>query len=192
MMTCRTIKLSYICGAGRCNIQVNVDIPVDTELAGPLQEGCIWRQARGSAAEVSGFDDMDASSQEVGVAQQWFDELDNLAFETVGDDANGNPETNSQEENRLSIHSAINISPGTSEVIIYAALYLKMKKNSIYQEFCHEENVKRILDIVNHRSGKLGTDACAQLSYGVYAITGKEVTTMGKALLVFSELQILP
>ncbi|PIA61634.1 hypothetical protein AQUCO_00300866v1 [Aquilegia coerulea] len=151
---------------GRCNIQINIDIPMDTELAGPLQEECIWRQARGSAAEISGFDDMETSTQKVGVAQQWFDELDNLAFsgpEASVDGANGASGTNIQGENRVHIRSAINISPGTSEVIIYAALYLKMKKDSIYHATPREENVKRILNIVNHKSEELGTDACVRL-----------------------------
>ncbi|PQP93092.1 uncharacterized protein Pyn_14596 [Prunus yedoensis var. nudiflora] len=38
------------------------DIPVDTELVEQLQEGCIWRRARGSATVVSGIDDVRGSS----------------------------------------------------------------------------------------------------------------------------------
>jgi len=41
---------------GRCNITVCIDIPVATELAAPLAENCIWRQVRGSGAEISGSD----------------------------------------------------------------------------------------------------------------------------------------
>ncbi|KAF5202071.1 Nhl domain-containing protein [Thalictrum thalictroides] len=151
---------------GKCEIHVNIDIPMETELVGPLQEECIWRQARGSAAEISGFDDMETSTQKVGVAQQWFDELDNLAFsgsEASVDDANGGSGTNIQGESRVHIRTAINISPGTSEVIIYGALYLKMKKDSKYHATPREENVKRILNIVNHKSEEQGTDACVQL-----------------------------
>jgi hypothetical protein len=40
---------------GRIDIKLNVDIPVDTELVEPLQEGSIWCQARGAATEVSGL-----------------------------------------------------------------------------------------------------------------------------------------
>ncbi|KAL6271102.1 hypothetical protein ACE6H2_028013 [Prunus campanulata] len=38
-----------------------VDIPVDTE----FQQGCIWRQARGSATQVSGIEDVRGSSEKV-------------------------------------------------------------------------------------------------------------------------------
>ncbi|KAL5711758.1 hypothetical protein ACHQM5_014003 [Ranunculus cassubicifolius] len=149
---------------GRCDIHININIPVDTELAVRLQEGCIWRQARGSAAEVSRYDDTDTSTEKVGVAQQWFDELDNLAFSGTGsetsiDDENNSPGPKVQEKNRVQIHSVINISPGTSEVIIYAVLYLRIKKDRISED----ENVKRILNIGNPKNKKPGTDACMQL-----------------------------
>lgn len=51
--------------AGRIDIQLNVDIPVDTELVEPLQEGCIWYQARGAATEVSAVEDVAGSSEKV-------------------------------------------------------------------------------------------------------------------------------
>ncbi|CAN1767395.1 hypothetical protein LINPERHAP1_LOCUS10243 [Linum perenne] len=38
---------------GRTDIEIKVDIPTDVELVEPLHEGCIWRQARGTATEVS-------------------------------------------------------------------------------------------------------------------------------------------
>jgi hypothetical protein len=50
---------------GRIDIQLNVDIPVDTELVEPLREGCIWLQARGAATEVSGVEDVAGSSEKV-------------------------------------------------------------------------------------------------------------------------------
>ena len=49
--------------AGRIDIQLNVDIPVDTELVEPLQDGCIWHQARGAATEVSAVEDVAGSSE---------------------------------------------------------------------------------------------------------------------------------
>lgn len=151
---------------GRCDIQVNIDIPVDTVLAGPLQEGCVWRQARGSAAEVSGDDGIDTSTEKVGVAQQWFDELDNLAFSgaagpeqaSAADDDSINSSTKFEQENRVHIQSAINISPGTSEVIIYAVLYLKMKMKSISNEKHRKEIVERILRIADPKAESLKTD----------------------------------
>lgn len=42
-----------------------VEIPGDTELVEPLQDGCIWRLARGAAAEVSGAEELEAASKEV-------------------------------------------------------------------------------------------------------------------------------
>jgi hypothetical protein len=50
---------------GRIDIQLNVDIPVDTELVEPLQEGCIWCQARGAATEVSGIEVIAGPSEKV-------------------------------------------------------------------------------------------------------------------------------
>lgn len=50
---------------GRIDIQLNIDIPEDTELVEPLQEGCVWRQARGAAIEVSGAERKAASLEKV-------------------------------------------------------------------------------------------------------------------------------
>ncbi|KAL5997075.1 hypothetical protein ACLOJK_008003 [Asimina triloba] len=47
---------------GRCDIRM---IPEGTELAVPLKECCIWRQARGSAVEVSGIQSGAPSSEKV-------------------------------------------------------------------------------------------------------------------------------
>lgn len=46
-----------------------VEIPEDTELVEPLQDGCIWRLARGAAAVVSGAEDLVASSAKVQTVQ---------------------------------------------------------------------------------------------------------------------------
>ncbi|KAI3898463.1 hypothetical protein MKX03_001361, partial [Papaver bracteatum] len=103
--------------SGRCDIEVNVQIPKDTELAAPLQEGCIWRQARGSAAEVSGSEEVATSAKKVGIAQQWFEELDdNLAFsrEELSEEEDKNL-SNFHQDSRVVINCVVNISPGTSE-----------------------------------------------------------------------------
>lgn len=50
---------------GRVDIKLNIDLPEDTELVEPLQEGCIWRQARGTATDVSTADIRAASSEKV-------------------------------------------------------------------------------------------------------------------------------
>ncbi|XP_010241115.1 PREDICTED: uncharacterized protein LOC104585814 [Nelumbo nucifera] len=154
---------------GRCDIQVTVDIPEGTELAAPLEEVCIWRQARGSAAEVSGSNGVSISSEKVGVAQQWFDELDNLAFSEPGSESNIQEETDSsdrnfQDEKVVHIDSAVNISPGTSEVIIYAVLYLKLSRAWMSAGVNQENKAQRLLDILNYdRSGKKGRDSSIQL-----------------------------
>ncbi|XP_068666368.1 uncharacterized protein [Aristolochia californica] len=67
-----------------------------------------------------GFEDGDFHSAKVGVAQQWFDELDNLAFSKDGmemriDDEERNSNEDSEDEKSVHIDCADNISPGTSE-----------------------------------------------------------------------------
>lgn len=57
---------------------------------------------------------------QVGVAQQWYDDLDNLAFSTneselTAEDENEILDPRSQEEG-VHIGCAVNTSPGTSEV----------------------------------------------------------------------------
>jgi hypothetical protein len=42
---------------GKIDIHLSVDVPADIELVEPLQESCIWCQARGAATEISGMDD---------------------------------------------------------------------------------------------------------------------------------------
>lgn len=54
---------------GRIDIKINVDIPLDTELVEPLQEGCVWLQARGAATEVSRAEDLMGSSEKVHTLQ---------------------------------------------------------------------------------------------------------------------------
>ncbi|KAF8402079.1 hypothetical protein HHK36_013031 [Tetracentron sinense] len=152
---------------GKCEIRVNIDIPEDTELAAPLQEGCIWRQARGSATEVLGSEGLAKSAEKVGVAQQWFDDLDNLVISASAPESavlgdNRTPDQNLQDE--LHIECTLNTSPGTSEVIIYAVLYLKLNRTWNSCGDHQEKKAARIIEISNHeRSGKLGRDGCIQL-----------------------------
>ncbi|KAL5997079.1 hypothetical protein ACLOJK_008007 [Asimina triloba] len=155
---------------GRCDIWVNVEIPEGTELAAPLEEGCIWRQARGSAVEVSGVQSGAASSEKVGVAQQWYDELDNLAFSKPGSEPNNLAEEveenisdiSSQGGNTVHIDCAVNISPGTSEVVINAVLYLKLTdKNGSCSNHHDIRTAEMILDISDHdRRQRRGADGC--------------------------------
>ncbi|WVZ95198.1 hypothetical protein U9M48_040992 [Paspalum notatum var. saurae] len=120
---------------GRCNITVYVDIPVDTELAAPLAENCIWRQVRGSGAEISGSDGSDTATEMVGIAQQWYDELDNLAFSEVAEEpatshgGDDKPADQSyQDQRRVQFTCAVSVSPGTCELVASAVLYLKLAR----------------------------------------------------------------
>ncbi|KAK7836297.1 protein suppressor of quenching 1 [Quercus suber] len=158
----------FICDTGRIDIQLNVDIPVDTELVEPLQDGCIWHQARGAATEVSAVEDVAGSSEKVGVAQQWYDELDSLAFSTpetelTVEDDNITKDNKFQDE-RVHINCAVNTSPGTSEVIICAVLYLKLRKNPDLEEDNQEKYAARIVDILKpERTIRTGGESCIHL-----------------------------
>lgn len=46
-------------------MQVIIDLPTGTELVEPIQEGCIWRQARGAAVEISRQDQKEISIEKV-------------------------------------------------------------------------------------------------------------------------------
>ncbi|CAI0498732.1 unnamed protein product [Linum tenue] len=157
---------------GRTDIDIKVDIPIDTELVEPLHEGCIWRQARGAATEVSGTNAELESSEKVGVAQKWYDELDNLAFSSaaesetiVEDDDSTTADTRNFEDDKVRIHCAVNTSPGLSEVIIYAPLYLRLRRDAnVDEEDNQDKHAARIADILKWGSHGLTTrDSCIQL-----------------------------
>ncbi|KAG7011323.1 NHL repeat-containing protein 2 [Cucurbita argyrosperma subsp. argyrosperma] len=65
---------------GKVGIHINVDLPTDIELVESIQEDSIWRQTRGTATEISIVEKVSGLSEKVGSAQQWYDELDSLAF----------------------------------------------------------------------------------------------------------------
>ncbi|KAH6837114.1 hypothetical protein C2S53_017284 [Perilla frutescens var. hirtella] len=119
---------------GRVDIGLIVDIPQHTDLVELPQEGCIWHQARGAAAEISRAE-RQIASRKVSQTQKFYDDLDNLIF-VAPEEEESTTETESQapdeglQEGRVRIGCTINTSPGTSEVIIYAALYLRLKKNT--------------------------------------------------------------
>lgn len=146
---------------GRIDIHLSVDVPMDIELVEPLEESCIWCQARGAAAEISGIE------YKAGVAQQWYDELDYLATPktesevNVQDDnldKNSESEINVQDE-KVHVSCGVCTSPGTSEVIIYAVLYCKLRRVPNSNECNREEHAARILDILSSkRSGKAERD----------------------------------
>ncbi|XP_062196351.1 uncharacterized protein LOC133899377 [Phragmites australis] len=147
---------------GKCNITVYVDVPVHTELAAPLAETCIWRQVRGSGAEISGSDGPDTTTEKVGIAQQWYDELDNLAFSEVAEEPTPHEGDNKpadrsyQDKRRVHFTCAVNVSPGTCELVASAALYLKIDRA---KDDCGDQKalVKRIIRC-QHREEHAGVE----------------------------------
>ncbi|CAI9774419.1 unnamed protein product [Fraxinus pennsylvanica] len=126
---------------GTIDIELNIDIPQHTNLVEPLKEGCIWRQARGAATEIS-----------VGAAQQWYDEIDSLSFsvqEIETSSENGSTHPVEGQEGKVRIGCTINTSPGTSEVIIYAALYLRLKRNPSSDVDNQVKKATRIADVLD-------------------------------------------
>ncbi|KAJ8534586.1 hypothetical protein K7X08_016314 [Anisodus acutangulus] len=138
---------------GKVDIRLNVDIPEYVDLVEPLSESCIWRQTRGAAAEIAEADSTITSSQKVGVAQQWYDEIDHLAFSTPEVEATIEEGTMSRAEEipegKVEISCSVNLSPGTSEVIISAALYLRLKRDSDASSDSRERKAARIADLLN-------------------------------------------
>ncbi|KMZ65755.1 hypothetical protein ZOSMA_30G00360 [Zostera marina] len=144
---------------GKCNIWMNINIPEGFELAAPLNEECIWIQARGSAAEVS-KSEMTESEQKIGPTQQWYDELDNLVFTNQNDESDDpkaesgtehddlHSDTNQYDKNMLNIECSVNTSPGTSQVIISAALYLKSDQTFTPSDHLDDkDNTTRVLNM---------------------------------------------
>ncbi|KAG0498564.1 hypothetical protein HPP92_003255, partial [Vanilla planifolia] len=138
---------------GRVDIRVNVDIPRDAKLAAPLDDNCVWYQAKGSSAVVSKTEDENTPREKVGIAQQWFDELDNLAFlntqlensECTVQNDDKSIEKGLEDTEKPKLNCAVNVSPGTSEIIVSAALYLKLSPTV---------NLKDATSILNPREHK--------------------------------------
>ncbi|KAI3411672.1 uncharacterized protein J3R85_017714 [Psidium guajava] len=152
---------------GSVHIKLNVDIPKDTELVEPVQEGSIWRQARGAATEVRESEEV-GSSEKVGVAQQWYNELDDLPF--TGPESESISEANDDALNKriddknVCIDCAVNTSPGSSEVIVYAALYLRLRRNLDVLEDDREKCAGVLSDLLVPKSSrKMGGDLCREI-----------------------------
>ncbi|KAK2411614.1 haloacid dehalogenase hydrolase family protein [Trifolium repens] len=148
---------------GKIDIHLSVDVPADIELVEPLQDSCIWRQARGAATEISGMDDP-SSIDKVGVAQQWYDELDYIAApkpeHEIPKDDNLDKNIVVEDDDKIHINSSVCTSPGTSEVVIFAALYCKLKKIPNTNDGNQEKYAARILDFLSSkRSGKSERDS---------------------------------
>ncbi|KAL2557053.1 NHL domain-containing protein [Forsythia ovata] len=137
---------------GTVDIELNIDIPQHTNLVEPLQEGCIWRQARGAATEISGAVNKATSTEKVGAAQQWYDEIDSLSFsvqEIESSTENGSMHAGEGQDGKVLIGCTVNTSPGASEVIIYAALYLRLKRSPTSDVDDQVKKATRIADVLD-------------------------------------------
>ncbi|XP_075520195.1 uncharacterized protein LOC142553659 isoform X4 [Primulina tabacum] len=136
---------------GRVDIELYISVPQQTELVEQPREGCIWRLARGAAAEVSELENKALSTEKVGIAQQWYDELDNLCYSTSIEEESSTEEESKPvvQEGVARIGCTINSSPGTSEVIILAALYLRLKKSTISTIESCEDTVTKMVSIMD-------------------------------------------
>ncbi|KAK8968481.1 hypothetical protein KSP40_PGU012882 [Platanthera guangdongensis] len=101
----------------------------------------------------------------VGVAQQWYDELDNLAFTNPGPESlDSNDETDGksvdgsfQDGEKVQLKCAVNVSSGTSEVIVSAALYLKPSPA------LNVEEAVNLLNPQTHEHGGAAENGCIGL-----------------------------
>lgn len=148
---------------GRIDIHLAIDIPTNTELLEPLHESCVWRQTRGAAMEVSGLESNASAKEKVGVAQQWYDELDNLAFTTEPEPEVSTRTSTSRrnlEDGKIHIDCIVNTSPGTSEVTILAPLYLKLRSDSENCKDTREMKAAQIAGILKaDRAGRVRKEA---------------------------------
>nr|XP_009782935.1 PREDICTED: uncharacterized protein LOC104231616 isoform X2 [Nicotiana sylvestris] len=151
---------------GRVDIRLNLDIPVYFDLIEPLRENCVWRQVRGAATEISEADSTITSSEKVGVAQQWYDEIDHLAFSTPEIESTIEEVSVSHgeeiPEGKIEISCSINTSPGTSEVIICAAAYLRLKKDTDVCSESRQRKAARIADLLNQGRTRVSRDVIVQ------------------------------
>nr|GLL16953.1 uncharacterized protein LOC109190975 isoform X1 [Ipomoea trifida] len=144
---------------GKVDIKLSIEIPKSFELVEPLIESCIWLQARGAATVVSEAERI-STSEKVCAAQQWYDELDHRTF--WESELESNKEVHSSTESSVEVLSSshsevvpegkvlidcsINTSPGTSEVIISAALYLKLRKTADTSMDSREQKAAKMAD----------------------------------------------
>nr|GMC77855.1 uncharacterized protein LOC109190975 isoform X1 [Ipomoea batatas] len=145
-----------ICNTGKVDIKLSIEIPKSFELVEPLSESCIWLQARGAAIVVSEAERI-STSEKVCAAQQWYDELDHRTFwesELESNKVHSSTESSVEvlssspsevvPEGKVLIDCCINTSPGTSEVIISAALYLKLRKTADTDMDSREQKAAKI------------------------------------------------
>ncbi|XP_074317246.1 uncharacterized protein LOC141653394 isoform X2 [Silene latifolia] len=166
---------SYSLLPGKIDVHMAVSIPDNTELIEPLQEHCVWRQVRGAAMEVLKMETTAETSDktrfpfldmlQVGAAQKWYDDLDNLAFETEPEESKEEirPGVDFQ-DGKIHIDCVVKTSPGTSEVVISAPLYLKLRSSCKTHGKSRDMKAAEIADILKpQRNGRLERDTFIRL-----------------------------
>lgn len=125
---------------GRSLLCFHVALPPGAALAAPLEEGAIWRQARGSITELSSIQGA-LKGREVTWAQEWVDQLDasgwaagaspDAVAELAAREGPGGGEREAElppaSETGLPIYALVEASTGTGEVILDAAIALDNK-----------------------------------------------------------------
>ncbi|KAK9733852.1 hypothetical protein RND81_04G096900 [Saponaria officinalis] len=152
---------------GKIDVHMAIDIPEKTELVEPLQEHCVWRQARGAAMVVLDMETAAVIPEKVSSAQRWYDEIDDLAntiieseIELPADEIEENqPPGRDLQDGKIHIDCLVNTNPGTSEVIVSAHLYLKLQSSSNTCEDTQDSKAAKIAYILNpDGSGRLKRD----------------------------------
>ncbi|KAL3678390.1 hypothetical protein R1sor_021346 [Riccia sorocarpa] len=106
---------------GRCLLCIEPLLPERMTLAAPVEDGSVWRQARGSIVELSAFGGR-LRSHKVSGAQQWVDDLEESETDSEVFEELVGPQ---QSEHKLPLYSFFDASLGSGEVLVDAVLYLK-------------------------------------------------------------------
>ncbi|CAH9135975.1 unnamed protein product [Cuscuta epithymum] len=166
---------------GRVDILLSIDIPHSFDLVEPLSESCTWRQARGAATVVSEEEaESSSTSEKVSAAQQWYDELDHHTFWAPEKERNKGQSSSTESsidmissrpskvesEGKVRIGCCVNTSPGTSEIMVSAALYMKLRKKSAdsRMESGEHHTAKMIVDHLDP-AGRMGVRKDVLVSY---------------------------
>ncbi|KAL3683568.1 hypothetical protein R1sor_001590 [Riccia sorocarpa] len=106
---------------GKCLLCIEPLLPERMTLAAPVEDGSVWRQARGSIVELSAFGGR-LRSHKVSGAQQWVDDLEESETDTEIFEELVGPQ---QSEYKLPLYSFFDASLGSGEVLVDAVLYVK-------------------------------------------------------------------
>ncbi|KVI12311.1 Six-bladed beta-propeller, TolB-like protein [Cynara cardunculus var. scolymus] len=121
---------------GRINIQMTIEIPQDTELVEPLDEGCIWRQTRGTATEVLTGENKAESTEKVIINAALYLRIKNGSDESkqqqVGRLVDAlNPSGNSKAQTDACAQIVSRSEKNPEDLIFVRPLHVRLKINSL-------------------------------------------------------------